>query len=272
MANIKINMFHLFKKTLTDQDLFEQFELVINCVSNEEYQINLRELFAFGVRSDFENYTEGKLNPNNSIFTTISVASLEDAKQTAQEYIQKWCTKYVRDRLNSSLLSPLKNYGERDSALLERVAAATKQPDSILEHYIVGHFLYMSAENKNGAILEEYLAEVLEPYGWYWCAGATFRAIDFCYLSDERNVLLQVKNKYNTENSSSSAIRNDTEIIKWNRLNRPIRSSGLDNPITNWPKLSELVGADDHLSQLLTEEKYLEYIRNNSTQELDTLD
>ena len=31
----------------------------------------------------------------------------------------------------------------------------------VLNDYLRGHFLYMSAENMNGSILEEYLAEVL---------------------------------------------------------------------------------------------------------------
>ena len=81
-----------------------------------------------------------------------------------------------------------------------------------------------------------------------------------------------MKNKYNTENSSSSAIRSGTEIKKWNRLKRPNKTSGLYTPIPNWEELINLVDAPESLKSLLTEEKYLEYIRNNSTKEIDTLD
>lgn len=80
-----------------------------------------------------------------------------------------------------------------------------------------------------------------------------------------------LKNKYNTENSSSSAIRAGTEIKKWNRLKKPRVATGLDIPIPNCRALTELINADDILLELLTEENYLEYIRMNSTRYLDSL-
>lgn len=76
----------------------------------------------------------------------------------------------------------------------------------------------MSAENTVGGLLERYLASVLEPHGWVWCAGDFVKAIDFIKLnSSGRWELLQVKNRDNSENSSSSAIRNGTDIEKWFR-------------------------------------------------------
>jgi hypothetical protein len=78
----------------------------------------------------------------------------------------------------------------------------------------------MGAENLVGDLLERYLASVLEPHGWIWCSGAMVKAVDFILppsTSGGAWRMLQVKNRDNSENSSSSAIRAGTEIEKWHR-------------------------------------------------------
>lgn len=82
------------------------------------------------------------------------------------------------------------------------------------------HSLSMSAENIVGDLLERYLASVLEPNGWIWCSGATITAVDFIKPPTTRGgawTKLQVKNRSNSENSSSSSVRNGTDIQKWHR-------------------------------------------------------
>lgn len=80
------------------------------------------------------------------------------------------------------------------------------------------HQLSMAAENMVGALLERYLFGVLKYHGWVWCAGDFVRAVDFIKRNPDGTwIALQVKNRDNTENSSSSAIRNNTQIIKWFR-------------------------------------------------------
>ena len=59
-------------------------------------------------------------------------------------------------------------------------------------------------------LLEEYISISVRPYSWIWCNGNVLRAIDFC--SSDGSILLQIKNKSNTENSSSSSIRTGTNI------------------------------------------------------------
>jgi hypothetical protein len=78
------------------------------------------------------------------------------------------------------------------------------------------HRISMAAENLLGELLERYIAECLEPQGWVWCAGNTVRAVDF--LRQDLDVALQIKNRDNSENSSSSAIREGTNIQKWFRI------------------------------------------------------
>lgn len=256
---IAVNIETLINKGFPIQKSKIIFKEILNSIENTHYSEKLEKMFNYAIDND------------PSLFTNISVENTEISIMVF-EYLTQWCKKYIIDRENPAIKRPLKTYGERDTALVERIASTTGADSKTLQNYLIGHYIYMSAENMNGAILEEFLAQVLEPYGWIWCAGSTFRAIDFCYINNNQTILLQVKNKYNTENSSSSAIRSGTEIKKWNRLKRPNKTSGLYTPIPNWEELINLVDAPESLKSLLTEEKYLEYIRNNSTKEIDTLD
>lgn len=258
MAKIKASFEYILDKGLTIEQAKSAFDFAKILVVEESHRNNLTDMFNFS------------LNNDTSLFTKFSFEE-DDLENMAKEYLTKWCNSYELGRTNLAIKRPLKNYGEQDAALIKRIAANTGMVKETLDKYLLGHYLYMSAENMNGVILEEYLAEVLEPYGWIWCAGATFRAIDFCYLGDEI-ILLQVKNKYNTENSSSSAIRNGTEIKKWQRLNRPRAATGLNKPIPNWEALRVLVQADEDLALQLTEEKYLQFIMENSTNEIESRD
>lgn len=82
------------------------------------------------------------------------------------------------------------------------------------------HLLSMGAENLVGELLERYLASILEPRGWIWCSGSMIKAVDFIKPPSKvggQYKLLQVKNRDNSENSSSSAIRLGTHIEKWFR-------------------------------------------------------
>lgn len=93
-------------------------------------------------------------------------------------------------------------------------------PEANLERARNEHQLSMGAENLVGELLERYLAAVMKPRGWIWCSGSTVKAVDFIKpptTPDGLWRLLQVKNRDNSENSSSSAIRNGTTIEKWFR-------------------------------------------------------
>lgn len=107
-------------------------------------------------------------------------------------------------------------------------------PSEDLNKIISGHSLLMSVENFIGELLEEYLSERLLEYGWFCCWGSSIDAVDFCTANGD---LLQVKNSDNSENSSSSRVRNDTVIKKWARR----KSTKKDT--FYWEKLEELTGA-----------------------------
>lgn len=74
-----------------------------------------------------------------------------------------------------------------------------------------GHRLSMGAENIIGLILEEYIHTKVLKYGWATCWGSCIKAVDLCNKNGD---LIQIKNKDNTENSSSDKIRAGTTIQK----------------------------------------------------------
>jgi len=115
------------------------------------------------------------------------------------------------------------------------------------------HLLSMGAENLVGDLLERYLSTVLEPRGWIWCSGAMVRAVDFVKPPAQTKGdwrMLQVKNRDNSENSSSSAIRNGTAIEKWHRTFSKKAGS-------NWSEFPDV-----ELRKHLSEAAFKSYVRN----------
>ena len=82
----------------------------------------------------------------------------------------------------------------------------------------IEHQQSMCAENCVGALLERYLDSILRQHDWHWCCGEFVKAVDFIKRNSNGTwIALQIKNRDNSENSSSSAIRNGTPIQKWFR-------------------------------------------------------
>ena len=104
----------------------------------------------------------------------------------------------------------------------------TKEANSVM----YAHRLGMSAENILGLLLEEFLFKKLSPFGWAMAWGETVKSVDFCNAD---GCLLQIKNRSNSENSSSSKIREGKPIEKWFRVNAT-------NGRYEWEKLTNLIG------------------------------
>lgn len=119
----------------------------------------------------------------------------------------------------------------------------------------------MCAENCVGSLLERYLDSVLRPQGWYWCCGDFVKAVDF--ISRDENgqwLALQIKNRDNSENSSSSAIRNGTKIQKWFR-------SFSKKGGTNWDNLPQMMRGYN-----LSESDFIAFTKKYLEQEKAKLD
>ncbi|NJN19092.1 MAG: SinI family restriction endonuclease [Oscillochloris sp.] len=120
-----------------------------------------------------------------------------------------------------------------------------------VERIKIEHQLAMSAENCVGALLERYLDKELRPSGWYWCCGGFVKAVDFIRRDrQEQWLALQIKNRDNSENSSSSAIRQGTIIQKWFRT---FSRTGA----TNWSNLPSLMQGYN-----LNEQGFENYVRS----------
>lgn len=162
-----------------------------------------------------------------------------NVEKTPKNYIDRWVKSYY-DAINNP---PSRRTANPKSACTDPAIAVivratqgmTGQQSTTGEN---NHNLFMSAENIQGNLLEEYIASKARPYGFLWCNGNVLRAIDFC--NSDGSFFLQVKNKSNTENSSSSNIREGTTIEKWYRLGTRIRG-GVRYPDFKWNALNALI-------------------------------
>lgn len=132
-------------------------------------------------------------------------------------YIERQATAFSRSRQLKAPQEPNTTPDEMVSFVLVNYFEVA---NSRLKSIRKTHGLSMAAENLVGELLERYLASVLEPAGWVWCSGSTVKSIDFVKppnSSGGKWSLLQVKNRSNSENSSSSKVREGTTIEKWHR-------------------------------------------------------
>jgi hypothetical protein len=127
------------------------------------------------------------------------------------------------------------------------VIISSKLPSTDLRNMRFCHRLSMSAENLLGSILEEYIHLKVLPYDWSCCWGSSIQSVDFC-SSD--GILYQIKNRDNSENSSSRAIRDRTNIKKWHRIDSRTGK-------THWDTLSEIIGKQG----LFSEVEFAEYCK-----------
>jgi len=178
---------------------------------------------------------------------TLSKRGKFNAQPDTIEYFSILATKFFSHRYNKERPAEPKTVPD---PMVRKIMAAFKE-------YEVGHAarterehqLSMAAENMVGSLLERYVASVLEPHGWAWCSGDFIRAVDLLKPKPGGGwVILQIKNRDNSENSSSSAIRKNTEIKKWFRT---FARTGA----TNWSAFP-----DEVLNKKLSEEAFEQFV------------
>lgn len=163
--------------------------------------------------------------------------------------IEKWIKKYIggKDGCASKRISNLP--GTVADPVVEKIIGARlnhlDQED--LLRITFAHRLGMSAENILGLMLEEYLSINLNAYGWHCAWGETVKSVDFV---NEDGSLLQVKNRSNSENSSSSTVRDGTKIEKWYR----IKANKVEYM---WDSLNSICGTSH-----LNEEAFVDFVRD----------
>lgn len=157
-------------------------------------------------------------------FPKIGKRSFDPSNEEAlRAYLKTYVSRYVVEIDTRLILKTVSTTADPAIDVILKAFAGIDDTATVSTH----HRQAMAAENLLGSLLERYLASILEPHGWVWCAGNTVRAVDF--LSPDLAIALQVKNRDNSENSSSSAIRRGTTIEKWFRI---YSASGR----TNWAR------------------------------------
>lgn len=159
-------------------------------------------------------------------------------------YIKKQALVFSKSRLSRAPKPPETVPDQMVSVILNEYFDVEENQ---LSRIIREHALSMGAENLVGDLLERYLASVLEPLGWIWCSGSVVKAADFIKFNGSQWHVLQVKNRDNSENSSSSAIRNGTNIKKWFRTFSKKTGS-------NWEAFP-----DDAARCLLSESRFIDF-------------
>ncbi len=144
--------------------------------------------------------------------------ALGSAAEVEEGYLNKYVKRYYAGRERVIVLKDVKT--KPDPAVDEVLKAYKQVPPEDLNRIGEAHRMSMQAENIVGQLLEAYVADLLESKGWIWCCGETMRSVDFLKDGDGGETrLLQIKNRDNSENSSSAAIREGTKIEKWYRSN-----------------------------------------------------
>jgi Holliday junction resolvase-like predicted endonuclease len=162
--------------------------------------------------------------------------------------VEKLAKKYFAAAKASVFPKPAKTVADPmvNTVLMVAFGHTAEQTSQIIDY----HRQAMVAENCIGSLLERYLDSVLLQRGWAWCCGEIVRAIDFIRQDGEKWSCVQIKNRDNSENSSSSAIRDNTSIEKWFR-------SFSKTTQTNWENLP-----DGMRGLGLSEENFTTFVRD----------
>lgn len=148
---------------------------------------------------------------------TLVPNNIGGINDSAEEVIRKWVVKYdsgYKQRI-SKRVSKLP--GTVPDPVIDKIIQGklTHLTEDDLKKICFSHRLSMSAENILGLLLEEFLALELLEFGWHCAWGETMGSVDFV---NKDGSLLQIKNRSNSENSSSSRVRVGTNILKWHRV------------------------------------------------------
>jgi hypothetical protein len=152
---------------------------------------------------------------------------------------EKFLHKFIKGYLNRPSVRISNPVGTIPDPMIDVIISA-KLPNAHLDMIRFGHRISMSAENILGSILEEYIHTKVISYNWSCCWGNSIKAVDLCSSNGD---LYQIKNRSNSENSSSSAIRSGTNIIKWFRIDAKTGK-------TNWDDLCSVIGKPHLFSEV----------------------
>lgn len=200
---------------------------------------------------DLTGYTADEIK--NSGFNIVSTVWNEDNPNADEDKRKKFVKKFFnayRNRPSIKKGNPSKTIPDPLVAELATIRINNQYNNKEITKL---HRASMASENLIGALLEEYIAINTIDKGWANCWGSTILATDFVSIRGER---LQIKNKTNTENSSSNKIRVGTNIDVWHRFDA-------NTGETYWHRLNGIIGQGCNLSEEAFKEFAIKAIKNN---------
>lgn len=197
----------------------------------------------FPTENELLNYLRTRFptgSPSGPLSVIVHIGYLNDLlaeprgkkdRESIESYI-KWIeSKYLGAIKNKTIYRKSNDMGTTPDSIVDKILIMKFNiSDERAKNISDLHRLSMMAENLIGSFLEEYLDEKLKDTKWVCCFGEVLKYSDFCHPD---NLILQVKNRDNTENSSSNKIRKNNNRIKmWFRVFSKTGNS-------NWDKLHE---------------------------------
>ena len=189
---------------------------------------------------------------------TLKIKGIKN-KKIFKEATEEKKIEIIKDRISSSIdkiYAPSKPKTVPDPVVSIVLEEYYEIENSRINQVAHEHQLSMAAENKVGEYLELFIGYYgCKEKSWVHCVDGIINKVDFLKKKDSEWILLQVKNRSNSENSSSSEIRkyiqnyDNIQIIKWHRVNA-------NTGKTNWDDFP-----DTTFRNQLGEEKFQIFIK-----------
>jgi hypothetical protein len=225
---------------------------------NKDQAIEFAKIFAC---SEYSNELEQVLRVALTDKRNLPALRFNQKEQIKlEEYIEKWVQAFLKGFNNRPSVkrgNKSATYPDPIVKLALETRLGSKLEAGQADLIEAGHSFMMTIENLIGDLLEEYLSLKLNENNWFCCWGSTIDAVDFIKPDGS---LIQIKNSDNSENSSSSRVRNGTAIQKWKRR----KSSKPDT--FYWNELNQILDRSD-----LSEESFREFVKNTIESNPDCL-
>lgn len=203
------------------------------CASNDERSLISSFVEVCSFLSEYPDELSWRTSKNNPVKPSVEIE--EGLTTLANRYFEAY-------RRSDFPTEPSTVPDEMVSVIMEN---AYGYSSTECERIKLEHQHAMCAENCVGNLLERYLDSKLRVSHWSWCCGEFVKAIDFLGRNENSEwIALQIKNRDNSENSSSSAIRDGTRIQKWFRSFSKDTKKGRPY-FTNWENLPPLMRGYD---------------------------
>ena len=188
-----------------------------------------------------------------------------------KEAVTKWVNRYLNAKDNrKSIHTALPPKTVPDPAIDLPLTIKLESLDKKeINKIIDAHRLSMNLENLIGSLLEEYIFENLKTMGWSLAWGSSLKSTDFVVEKNSKLYFWQIKNRSNSENSSSKRVRSEAKkagviIELWYRTDAYTGE-------TKWDELNDQIKVRYKDVVTLNENSFQDYIKKVSRNNPDII-